>query len=154
MECLLWVCLVIYVLPQSMQCCMQYLGIIFRRGPANERRCYIVTLSLIGWAHAQNDPLILCSIGLHHNGTRLYFTVTSREHHGDSNHQHHRHLFYSLFRLTLKKKIKAPHNCLFVRRIHWWLENYLHKVPVMWKAFPFPDEIMGRFHDTSVSVIK
>ena len=24
--------------------------------PANERRRYIVTLSLIGWAHSQNDP--------------------------------------------------------------------------------------------------
>ena len=24
--------------------------------PANERQCYSVTLSLIGWAHAQNDP--------------------------------------------------------------------------------------------------
>ena len=25
-------------------------------GPANERRCYYVTHSLVGWAHTQNDP--------------------------------------------------------------------------------------------------
>ena len=30
------------------------------RGPANERPCYIVTLSLTGWAHTQNDP---CTTG-------------------------------------------------------------------------------------------
>ena len=27
--------------------------------PANERQCYNVTQSLIGWAHSQNDPCIL-----------------------------------------------------------------------------------------------
>ena len=27
--------------------------------PANERWCYIVTSSLIGWAHIQNDPCVL-----------------------------------------------------------------------------------------------
>ena len=48
--------------------------------PANERRCYIVTSSLIGWAHTQNDPwpylenvqtLILscCQLGEYSNGT-------------------------------------------------------------------------------------
>ena len=31
-------------------------GIILCMCPANERRCYNVTLSLIGWAHSQNDP--------------------------------------------------------------------------------------------------
>ena len=31
-------------------------GIILCMRPANERRCYIVTSSLIGWAHSQNDP--------------------------------------------------------------------------------------------------
>ena len=30
--------------------------IILYMRPANERRCYIVTSSLIGWAHTQNDP--------------------------------------------------------------------------------------------------
>ena len=32
--------------------------IILWMRPANERRHYIVMLSLIGWAHAQNDPWI------------------------------------------------------------------------------------------------
>ena len=31
-------------------------GIIFCMRPANERRRYNVTSSLIGWAHSQNDP--------------------------------------------------------------------------------------------------
>ena len=31
-------------------------GIILCMRPANERRRYIVTSSLIGWAHTQNDP--------------------------------------------------------------------------------------------------
>ena len=33
-------------------------GIILGMGSANERR-YIVTSSLIGWAHIQNDPCAL-----------------------------------------------------------------------------------------------
>ena len=32
------------------------LGIILGMGSANERQHYIVTSSLIYWAHAQNDP--------------------------------------------------------------------------------------------------
>ena len=35
------------------------LGIILCMRPANERRRYIVTSSLIGWVHTQNDPCIL-----------------------------------------------------------------------------------------------
>ena len=31
-------------------------GIILCMYPGNERRCYIVTPSLIGWVHTQNDP--------------------------------------------------------------------------------------------------
>ena len=34
------------------------LWIILRMCPANERQHYIVMLSLIGWAHTQNDPCI------------------------------------------------------------------------------------------------
>ena len=37
-------------------------GIILYMHPANERRCYIVTSSLIGWVHTQNDP---CSVPRH-----------------------------------------------------------------------------------------
>ena len=36
--------------------CHSQSGIILCMRPANERRRYIVTSSLIGWAHAQNDP--------------------------------------------------------------------------------------------------
>ena len=38
-----------------------YAGIILCMCPVNERRCYnvsYVTWSLIGWAHAQNDPCV------------------------------------------------------------------------------------------------
>ena len=34
----------------------KYPGIIMCMGPANERRCYSVTPSLIGLAYTQNDP--------------------------------------------------------------------------------------------------
>ena len=38
-------------------------GIILCMRPANERRRYIVTSSLIGWAHTQNDPWwTLCTL--------------------------------------------------------------------------------------------
>ena len=33
-------------------------GIILCLHPANERRRYIVTSSLIGWVHTQNDPCL------------------------------------------------------------------------------------------------
>ena len=36
----------------------QYTGIILWMRPANERRRYNVTSSLIGWAHTQNNPWI------------------------------------------------------------------------------------------------
>ena len=35
--------------------CIEFTGIILGMGSSNERRCDIVTLSLIGWAHTQND---------------------------------------------------------------------------------------------------
>ena len=38
--------------------CISLSGIILWMGPANERRCYIVMASLIGWAYSQNDPWI------------------------------------------------------------------------------------------------
>ena len=41
--------------------------IILGMGSANERRCYIVTSSLIGWAHSHNDPCILpCQVSIYH----------------------------------------------------------------------------------------
>ena len=44
-------------------------GIILCMRPANERRCYIVTSSLVGWAHAQNDPW-KWKITLHHHTSK------------------------------------------------------------------------------------
>ena len=35
---------------------LAHAGIILCMRPANERRCYNVTSSLIGWVHARNDP--------------------------------------------------------------------------------------------------
>ena len=37
-------------------CKPKFSGIILGMGSANERRRYIVTLSLTGWTHAKNDP--------------------------------------------------------------------------------------------------
>ena len=36
--------------------CLEQPGIILGMGSANERWCYIVTSSLIGWTHTQYDP--------------------------------------------------------------------------------------------------
>ena len=41
---------------QSQCSTTHYPGIILCMHPANERWCYIVTSSLIGWVHAQKDP--------------------------------------------------------------------------------------------------
>ena len=38
------------------KCTWYILRIILCMHPANERRCYIVTSSLIGWVHTQNHP--------------------------------------------------------------------------------------------------
>ena len=37
-------------------------GIILWMHPANERQCYIVTMSLIGWTHTQNGPWATCNM--------------------------------------------------------------------------------------------
>ena len=54
-----------YVLPSYKACGYDikktrspYPGIILCMRPANERRRYNVTLSLIGWTHSQNDPCL------------------------------------------------------------------------------------------------
>ena len=38
--------------------CKYVSGIILDMGSANEKRRYIVTSSLIGWAHTENDPCV------------------------------------------------------------------------------------------------
>ena len=41
-----------------MACSLAFTGTVLWMHPANKRRCNDVTLSLIGWAHLQNDPCI------------------------------------------------------------------------------------------------
>ena len=48
-----WPAPVIYSVHKIFDSCT---GFILCMHPSNERRRYIVTLSLIGWAHTQNDP--------------------------------------------------------------------------------------------------
>ena len=38
------------------------IGLILGLRPANERRRYFITTSLIGWAQAENQPCIICAI--------------------------------------------------------------------------------------------
>ena len=45
------------VLSQHVWYCI--IGIILSMCPANERWCYNLTLSSIGWAHTQNDPCVM-----------------------------------------------------------------------------------------------
>ena len=47
----------------ALHCAAQLLisGIVLYMPPANERRCYIVTSSLIGWVHIQNKPSVCIS---------------------------------------------------------------------------------------------
>ena len=49
-------------------------------------------------------------------------------------------------RVQIKEDIKAPRQWAFVRGIHWWPVNSLHKVPVTLKMFPFDDIIMKYVH--------
>ena len=56
-----------------------YRGIILGMGSANERRRYIVTSSLIGWAHTQNGT---CWIVLRNHTNILYCFIISQHWHG------------------------------------------------------------------------
>ena len=47
-------------------------GIILCMCPANERWCYSITSSLMGWAHTQNDTLCMCPAN-----ERWRYSVTS-----------------------------------------------------------------------------
>ena len=51
--------------------CVTYAGIVFSERPANERRHYNVTSSLIGWSHAQNCTHILQAYGRQSKGWGL-----------------------------------------------------------------------------------
>ena len=45
---------------------------------------------------------------------------------------------------TDQRKHQSSASLAFVRGIHWWLINSLHKGPIMQKMFPFDDVIMWR----------
>ena len=75
-----------------------------------------------------------------------YITMTSYEGNGVLNHIQLDFLF-SLFRLIMKKTPKLHwHYWPFVRRIHRWPVDFLHKGLVMWKAFPCLEIMMDVSH--------
>ena len=51
------------VLSFVVACWLWYSRVVLSMGLANERRRYNVTLSLIGWAHIQNDPCVILGMG-------------------------------------------------------------------------------------------
>ena len=73
-------------------------------------------------------------------------TMTSHERHVIWDHQSLDCLFNSLTRPT-SKKYQSPHYWSFVRRIHRWPMNFLHKGPVTRKKA----SIWWRHHDLSIS---
>ena len=103
--------------------------------PANEWRRYIVTSSLIGWAHAKNGPWIAVTgdISVSHTSwtCTTHITVTSHEHPAVSYHLEF-HASTSLLRLTsIYINITAPHERLLVSGVHRWPVDYPYKGPVM-----------------------
>ena len=48
--------------------------------------------------------------------------------------------------------MKGPYHCPFVRGIHQWLVDSLHKGTVMWKMFPFDDIIINFFYFITISL--
>ena len=59
------------------------------------------------------------------------------------NHQPH-HCLLNLYSATDQRKHQSSASLAFVRRIHWWPVNSLHKWPVTRKMFSFDDVIMYR----------
>ena len=51
-----------------------------------------------------------------------------------------------------QRKHQSSASLAFVRGIHEWLVNSLHKWPVMWKMFPFDDVIMVNLPISSISL--
>ena len=106
-------------------------GVLLCMRPANEWRRYIVTSSLIGWAHAKNGPWIAVTgdISVSHTSwtCTTHITVTSHQHPAVSNHLEF-HASTSLLRLTsIFINITAPHERLLVSGVHRWPVNYLHR---------------------------
>ena len=82
-------------------------GIVLCKHQANERWCYSVTPSLIGWVYTQIDLCSTCKVQgkcLHKNNVLI--TGMSHEHHGISNHQPISCWCKSLSGLKIKKTLK------------------------------------------------
>ena len=48
-----------WIYDEPVHWCLSRAGLLLWMGPANERRRYIVTSFLSGWAHTQNDPCMI-----------------------------------------------------------------------------------------------
>ena len=72
---------------------------------------------------------------------------------GVSNHQPHDCLLNRLFRRR-SKKTSSSASLAFVRRIHRWPVNSLHKGPVTRKMFPFDDVIMCSGENSYTCTVK
>ena len=84
-------------------------GISLGMRPANEKRRYSVTTSLISWAHTYTDPC--CKLVCYVSSLPVTVTLTSRGRHGVANRRQFECLFNSLFRLYLKKTSKLSLSC-------------------------------------------
>ena len=82
---------------------------------------------------------------------RINITMTSHERHVVSNHQSFDCFFNSLCGLTSKKH-QIPHYWPFVRGIHGWLVNSLHKGPATQKKLPFDGVIMNTTWVSGITV--
>ena len=111
-------------------------GIILGMGSANERRCYNITLSLIGWAHSQNGnwiwkqiPKLLNWKHLFQQGKSEGFDSCDRSSNLtqlDSNHQFFSQCDLEIWRMTPKNN-RAPLLCYFKLFVsfcsHWWIQT-------------------------------
>ena len=52
-------------------------------------------------------------------------------------------VYSTIYSGTDQRKQQAFTSLAFVRGIHWWQVNFLHKEPVTGKIFPFDDVIMN-----------
>ena len=126
-------------------------GIILNMCPVNERRRYIVTSSLIGWAHTQNEAFSLSGGYSNHSSTVLhqvclmYITDIYLSLQPISWWRHMTilvcvkspatPLFVQQLALADKENTKCLYYWQFPSGIHKWLVDSPHKGPVMQKNF-------------------
>ena len=104
-------------------------GVILCMCPTNERRRYIVTSSLIGWAHTQNDPCCHFDVHTKYYSDRCDINQMTSDFHCNSSGFFFNSLLTHMPKKTWKHRITGL----------WWGEStggFPHQVPVMWKTFP------------------